>query len=250
MIDVEALSFDHPSGPALRSVSFVARTGSVVGLTGPEGAGKSTLLRCIATLETPESGRITVAGIDTERDPRGVHALLGYLPGAFGLYDGLSVGRCLRFAARSRGVPEARAADAAVAAAERVGLSGRVATPAGLLSPTERQRLGLAQALVHRPRVLLLDEPQEAGALSPLLRALAEGGMTIMVSAPDPARLPDSCTDLLELDGGRVAGEGLRRVDQETLVSSPSQDGREGLRGRAEDASGASGMPLRNAWER
>ena len=250
MIDVEALSFDHPSGPALRGVSFVARTGSVVGLVGPQGSGKSTLLRCIATLETPESGRITVAGIDTQRDPREVHALLGYLPSAFGLYDALSVGRCLRFAARSRGVPQTRASDAAVAAAERVGLSGRVATPAGLLSPPERQRLGLAQALVHRPRVLLLDEPQDAGALSPLLGALAEGGMTIMVSAPETARLPASCTDLLQLDGGRVVGEGLRRMDQETSSSSPSQDGSKGLRGRAEDASADGGTPPRNAWER
>jgi ABC-2 type transport system ATP-binding protein len=210
VIDVEDLVVDHPAGRALRGVSFVARTGAVVGVHGPAGAGKSTLLRCIATLDLPESGRISVAGLDPERDPRGVHALLGYLPPAFGLYDGLTVGQCLRYAARSRGVPEAQAVDAAVAAAGRVGLAGRMPTPAGALAPGERQRLGLAQAIVHRPRVLLLDEPEDAGALSPLLREMAAGGVTIMVSAPDFAHLPDSCTEALELEGGLT--DGLRRL--------------------------------------
>jgi ABC-2 type transport system ATP-binding protein len=212
MIDVENLVVDHPSGRALRGVSFVARTGSVVGLAGPQGAGKSTLLRCLATLNTPESGRLSVAGRDPERDPRGVHAILGYLPPAFGLYDRLTVGRALRYAARSRGVPEARAGEAAVAAADLVGLAGRTPALAGDLNPRERQRLGLAQALVHQPRVLLLDEPEEAGALSPLLARLAASGVTVMVSAPAPEGLPDSCTDLLELESGHVLGDGLRRL--------------------------------------
>lgn len=212
MIDVEDLVVDHPSGRALRGVSFVARTGSVVGVVGPEGAGKSTLLRCIATLDMPESGRVSVFGIDPERDPRSVHAILGYVPPAFGLYDALTVGRSLRYAARSRGVAEARATDAAVAAAERLGLAARMPTLAGALSPGERQRLGLAQALVHGPRVLLLDEPSDAGALSPLLHRLAASGVTVMVSAPEVDLLPDSCTDLLELEGGRLARDGLRRL--------------------------------------
>jgi ABC-2 type transport system ATP-binding protein len=151
-----------------------------------------------------------VAGLDPERDPRGVHGLLGYLPPAFGLYDALTVGQCLRYAARTRGVPEARAVDAAVAAAERVGLAGRMPTAAGALRPAERQRLGLAQALVHRPRVLLLDEPEDAGILSPLLRELGAEGVTVMISAPDFAHLPDSCTDALALENGRT--DGLRRL--------------------------------------
>lgn len=222
MIDVEDLVVDHPAGRALRGLSFVARTGSVVGVSGPEGAGKSTLFRCLATLDTPESGRMSVAGLDPERDPRGVHAILGYLPPAFGLYDALTVGQCLRYAARSRGVAEALTVDAAVAAAALVGLDGRMPTPAGALAPAERQRLGLAQALVHRPRVLLLDEPPDAGALSPLLGRLAAEGVTIMVSAPEPERLPDSCTDLMELERGQVVGEGLRRLAPSGAIPYPA----------------------------
>jgi ABC-2 type transport system ATP-binding protein len=216
VIDVDALVFDHPCGPVLRGVSFVVRAGAMVGLVGPAGAGKSTLLRCIATLETPGAGRITVAGRDTERDPRGVHAVLGYVPAAFGLYDALTVGQCLRFAARSRGVPIADAEDAAVAAAEMTGLAGRAPTRAGELSPSDRARLAFAQAVVHRPRVLLLDAPisqASAGdALCPLIQRFAGAGMTLMVSAPSVAELPPGCTDLLELEGGRIAGEGLRRL--------------------------------------
>jgi ABC-2 type transport system ATP-binding protein len=216
VIDVEALVFDHPSGPALKGVSFVVRAGAVVGLVGPPGSGKSTLLRCIATLETPGAGRITVAGRDTERDPRGVHAILGYLPRAFGLYDALTVGQCLRYAARSRGVAEAHAEEAAVRAAETVGLAGRMPTRAGALSPRERQRLALAQAIVHRPRVLLLDDPgadaADRDALGPLIRRFAAEGLTVMVSAPDLAGLPDGCTERLALDGGQVASDGVERL--------------------------------------
>ena len=72
MIDAEALSFDYPHGRVLDGVSFIVRTGAVLGLVGPPGAGKSTLLRCLTSLETPEQGRINVAGVDPQRDPAGL----------------------------------------------------------------------------------------------------------------------------------------------------------------------------------
>ena len=168
MIDVEGLVFDYPSGRALHGVSFVVRPGAVMALVGPNGAGKSTLMRCIAALETPGAGRISVVGLDTQRDPRGVHAALGYLPDAFGLYDALSVRQCLLYAARSRGVDAADASAATELAASEVGLTERLDQRAGELSRGLRQRLAIAQAVVHRPRVLLLDEP--AAGLDPAAR--------------------------------------------------------------------------------
>ena len=217
MIDVDNLSFERPWGEVLHAIGFVARTGVALAVIGPPGAGKSDLLRCIAGLETPTRGRVSVAGVDPARDPRGAHARLGYVADAFGLYDRLSVWRCLWYAARSRGVPETVAADAVEAAAARVGLTPSLATPAGALSAGQRLALAIGQAVAHGPRVLLLDAPM-AGLAAParasmaaLIASFAAEGLTVVVSAPDLALLDGCCTDLLALEEGRVVGDGVER---------------------------------------
>jgi len=219
MIDAENVVYDYPSGRALRGVSFVVRAGAVLALVGPNGAGKSTLMRCIAALDVPTGGAITVQGIDTQDDPRAIHASLGYLPDIYGLYDRLSVRRCLIYAARSRGVALADAPAAAEAAAARVGLSDRMESLAGHLSRGLRQRLGIAQSLVHRPRVLLLDEPasgldpEARASLSELIRSLAGDGMTLIVSSHILSELEDYCSEMLMLREGQVVGGGVVRLD-------------------------------------
>jgi len=230
MIDAENVVYDYPTGRALRGVSFVVRAGAVLALVGPNGAGKSTLMRCIAALDTPTRGAITVQGIDTKDDPRAIHASLGYLPDIYGLYDRLSVRRCLIYAARSRGVPDADAPAAAEAAAVRVGLGDRMETLAGYLSRGLRQRLGIAQTLVHRPRVLLLDEPasgldpEARASLSALIRSLATDGMTLIVSSHILSELEDYCSEMLMLRGGEVVGGGVVRLDGGTPKPA-EQDG-------------------------
>jgi len=219
MIDAENVVYDYPSGRALRGVSFVVRAGAVLALVGPNGAGKSTLMRCIAALDVPTHGAITVQGLDTQADPRAVHASLGYLPDIYGLYDRLSVRRCLIYAARSRGVAQADAPAAAETAAARVGLSDRMESLAGHLSRGLRQRLGIAQSLVHRPRVLLLDEPasgldpEARASLSALIRSLATDGMTLVVSSHILSELEDYCSEMLMLRDGEVVGGGVVRLD-------------------------------------
>ena len=215
MISASDVVYDYPAARALHGVSFTVPRGSVLALVGPNGAGKSTLMRCIAALERPTEGSITVAGLDTGDDPRGVHAALGYLPDFFGLYDELSVRRSLVYAARSRGVREAAAEAAALKAAERVELTDRLDRRAGELSRGLRQRLAIAQTIVHTPQVLLLDEPA-AGldpdarrSLSDLIRKLSGEGMTILVSSHILAELEDYCTDMLMIRDGRVAGSGV-----------------------------------------
>src|SRR5689334_23518945 len=106
VITVENVVYDYPSQRALHGDSFAVEAGAVLALVGPNGAGKSTLMRCIAALDSPTEGAIRVAGLDTQGDPRGVHAAIGYLPDFFGLYDELSIRRSLTYAARSRGVPQ------------------------------------------------------------------------------------------------------------------------------------------------
>lgn len=215
MIEVSGVVYDYPSSRALSGVSFSVERGAVLALVGPNGAGKTTLLRCIAALDAPTEGAITVAGLDTQADPRGVHAALGYLPDFFGVYEELSVRRCLAYAARSRGVAEADAARAAEEAAARVQLSDRMNARAGELSRGLRQRLAIAQTIVHKPKALLLDEPaagldpEARRSLSDLILRLSGEGMTIVVSSHILAELEDYSTRMLMLRDGQVAAGGV-----------------------------------------
>ena len=214
MIEVSHLSFDYPTTRALDDVSFRVEPGSVTALVGPNGAGKTTLLRLLAALEVPYAGRVVVDGLDTGSQPRRVHQRLGYLPDFFGLYDQLSVRRSLVFAARARRVSAAQADAAATRAALRVGLGDRLEARAGELSRGLRQRLAIAQAIVHEPRVLLLDEPASGldpvarRALSELILELQRQGMTILVSSHILSELDDYCTAMLAMAEGRLVAGG------------------------------------------
>lgn len=212
MIEVSGLVFEYPGQRALDGVSLSIGAGAITALVGPNGAGKTTLLRLIAALETPYDGRVTIDGLDTREQPRAIHERLGYLPDFFGLYDALSVQRCLFYAARAHGIGAGGAAAAAEAAAGRVGLSDRLEQAAGSLSRGLRQRLAIAQAIVHSPKVLLLDEPaagldpQARRDLSRLLLELRDGGMTLVVSSHILAELEDYSDRMVIVDKGRIAG--------------------------------------------
>jgi ABC-2 type transport system ATP-binding protein len=215
MIEVKDVVYDYPTARALHGVSFTVEAGAVLAMVGPNGAGKTTLLRCMAALDNPTEGSISVAGLDTRADPRGVHGAIGYLPDFFGLYDDLTVRRALTYAARSRGVAESRTVAAVDEAAARVQLSDRLEMRAGELSRGLRQRLAIAQTIVHGPRVLLLDEPaagldpEARRALSDLILRLAGEGMTIVVSSHILAELEDYSTRMLMIRDGKVAGGGV-----------------------------------------
>src|SRR3982751_5719862 len=126
MIEIQDLVFEYPGHRALHGVSLTIADKAITALVGPNGAGKTTLLRCLAALETPYAGRVMIDGLDTREAPRAIHARLGYLPDFFGLYDALSVRRCLYYAARAHGIGTNDAASAADQAAGRLGPSGRI----------------------------------------------------------------------------------------------------------------------------
>ena len=212
MIQIRDLVFEYPGHRALHSVSLTIAGRAITALVGPNGAGKTTLLRCMAALETPYAGSVTIDGLDTREAPRAIHARLGYLPDFFGLYDALSVRRCLHYAARAHGMAPHDAAGAAQAAAARVGLTERMEQAAGALSRGLRQRLAIAQAIVHQPAVLLLDEPaagldpQARRDLSQLLLSLRKDRMTIVVSSHILAELEDYSDRMVIVNHGRIAG--------------------------------------------
>jgi ABC-2 type transport system ATP-binding protein len=212
VIEVENLVYEYPSKRALKGINLSVRPNTITALVGPNGAGKTTLLRCLAALDTPYDGTVRIANLNTRDDPRAIHAQLGYLPDFFGLYDALSVERCLIFAARAHGLGTTKASKATEKAAERVGLSDRMAKPAAELSRGLRQRLAIAQAIVHEPTVLLLDEPA-AGLdpmarrdLSKLLVSLKEGGITLVVSSHILSELEDYSDEMIIMEDGRIVG--------------------------------------------
>jgi ABC-2 type transport system ATP-binding protein len=212
MIEVADLVYEYPTQRALDGVTLRVEPQTITALVGPNGAGKTTLLRCMAALETPYSGKVAIDGLDTATAPREIHARLGYLPDFYGLYDELSVRRCLTYAARAHGIAPGAASAAAEKAASRVGLSDRMERPAGELSRGLRQRLAIGQTIVHEPRVLLLDEPaagldpQARRDLSALLVSLKDSGMTLVVSSHILAELEDYCSEMIIIEDGRLVG--------------------------------------------
>jgi ABC-2 type transport system ATP-binding protein len=210
MITVDGLLFDYPTVRALHGISFAVETETITALVGPNGAGKTTLLRCLAALETPLSGKITVDDIDVAERPRAAHRRIGFLQDFFGLYDDLSVRQCLRHHAAAHDVPHAERPQRIAITAERLGLTDRLNQKAGQLSRGFRQRLAIGQAIIHGPKVLMLDEPaagldpEARQELSGLLLTLRAEGMTIIVSSHILVELEDYSSHMMILDRGRV----------------------------------------------
>ena len=210
MIEVSHLVFEYPGHRALDGVSLTIAAGSVTALVGPNGAGKSTLMRCIAGLEQPLSGQIRVKGLSVEEQPRAVHRHLGYLSDFYGLYDRLSVQRCLQYAALSMGVAPHDVPDRAQQVAAQLGLSALLQRHPTELSRGQRQRVAIGQAIVHQPSVLLLDEPASGldpdarSSLSQLFRQLQAQGMTLIVSSHILSELDEYCTHILSIRNGHI----------------------------------------------
>lgn len=216
MIEVKNLHYRYATQQALHNVSFTLDSGTITALVGQNGAGKSTLLRCMAALDSPFSGSIRLWGNDTHEEPRACHRLLGYLSDQFGLYDNLTVAQSLIYMAVAHRVPEYESEERVAQTAAQLGLSDRLNQKTGELSRGFRQRVAIAQAIIHRPRLLLLDEPasgldpEARLELSALLKELARKGMTIMVSSHILSELQDYSTHMLKLhEGNLVTHESL-----------------------------------------
>jgi len=166
VITAEHLSLSYGRTRALADASFEVRQGEVLGLLGPNGAGKSTTLKILTTFLQPDQGRVVVDGVDAAVDPVAVRRRMGYLPETTPLYPEMTVAEYLGFCGHARGLAGrtlARRCDAVVA---DCGLESAWNRPIAHLSKGFRQRVGLAQALVHDPDILVLDEP--TSGLDPL----------------------------------------------------------------------------------
>jgi ABC-2 type transport system ATP-binding protein len=213
MILVEHLVKSFRSIRAVDDLSLQVRAGEIYGLVGPDGAGKTTTIRLLCGALRPDSGRIEIGEFDVLRQTEEARALIGYLPQRFSLYDDLTVLENIRFFAEVRGQSAEDWRPRCMEILEFVGLEMFKDRRAGQLSGGMKQKLGLAAALVHRPKVLLLDEPttgvdpvtrQDFWQL--IIRLAAEEGVALLVSTPymdEAAR----CTRVGFMQRGRIITE-------------------------------------------
>jgi ABC-2 type transport system ATP-binding protein len=155
----EGLTKSFPGVRAVDALSFDVRAGEIFGLVGPDGAGKTTTLRMLAGIMPMDAGKARVAGFDVARDPEGAKHGLSYMPQRFGLYEDLTVDENIRFYADLFGVKKAERAERSTQLLQAAGMSEFRERLAGKLSGGMKQKLGLVCALIHRPKVILLDEP-------------------------------------------------------------------------------------------
>ncbi len=209
-VKVKELVYDYPNVRAVDNVSFDIQTSSITALVGPNGAGKTTLMRCLAGLEKPFTGEILVDGMDVIMEPRRCHQIVGFLPDFFGLYEGLTVRQSLAFFAAAGGVNKETIPFAVKESAKRLWIADRLDTHVKSLSRGMRQRLAIAQIVIKKPKLLLLDEPAsglDPGArnqLSALFRQLKSEGMTLIVSSHILTELEQYADRLVIMNNGRV----------------------------------------------
>jgi ABC-2 type transport system ATP-binding protein len=163
-VEIEGLTKDYGSVKALRGVNLQVKRGEIFGFLGPNGAGKTTTIRCLLDLIRPRSGRMRVLGINPAKDPVAVRSHTGYLPGELNLEGNLTVEQVLRYFSELRG----RRSDLQYVRRLAGRLELDLAVAVKNLSKGNKQKVGLVQALMHRPELLLLDEP--TSGLDPLMQ--------------------------------------------------------------------------------
>jgi ABC-2 type transport system ATP-binding protein len=213
VIEVENLTRQYGDRTAVNGISFSVRKGEIIGFLGPNGAGKSTTLRMLTGYLPPTDGAIRVGGVDAVRDPIGARRFIGYLPESVPLYKEMRVDEYLRYRARLKGVARAQVAariDHVLAQADIRDVRQRII---GQLSKGYRSRVGLADALVADPPLLVLDEPtagldpNQIRQVRDLIRSMA-GEKTIMLSTHILPEVESTCSRVLIINKGRLVGEG------------------------------------------
>jgi ABC-2 type transport system ATP-binding protein len=212
MIDVSDLTKSYGPVEALRGVSFQVDRGEIIGLLGPNGAGKTTIMKILAGYLQPSSGSATVDGLDVLTQSIEVQKVIGYLPENAPLYPELSVQAYLKMVADLRQVPEEEQQGVLSYAVRSTGLEDHLTRPIGQLSKGYRQRVGLAQAIQHRPKVLILDEPTigldptQLVEVRNLIRHLAQDS-TVLLSTHILSEVEAVCDRAIILLNGEVRAD-------------------------------------------
>jgi ABC-2 type transport system ATP-binding protein len=213
MIQVEGLTKRYARNVAVDRVTFSVEKGQIVGFLGPNGAGKTTTMRMLTCYMPPSEGSARIAGFDVVEKPLEVKKRIGYLPENPPVYPDMEVGEYLQYVGRLKGVAEKDVAGRAAEAAQRCFVKDAWGKLIGKLSKGYRQRVGLAQAILHNPDVLILDEPtsgfdpKQILETRDLIRSLG-GEHTIVLSTHILQEVKAMCESLIIINKGRIVTSG------------------------------------------
>ena len=209
MIKVEGLTKRYARHVAVNNISFEVDKGEIVGFLGKNGAGKTTTMRVLTCFLPPTEGKASVAGFDVLEQPFEVKKRIGYLPETPPLYPEMEVSTYLTFVSRLKGIPTGEISKRVTEVCDRTGLGSVKETIIGKLSKGYRQRVGIAQAIIHNPPVLILDEP--TSGLDPeqqrearQLIASLSGDHTIILSTHILSEVEQSCSKVIIINNGEI----------------------------------------------
>lgn len=212
MVEVSRLTKYYGEIRAIQDVSFTAPRGGILGLLGPNGAGKTTTMRIITGFMPATEGTVTVEGFDVFKESHEVRRRIGYLPESPPLYNDMTVSSYLKFVGRIKGVSAKEISVALDGVLQKCSLTEVASRLVGRLSKGYRQRVGLAQALIHNPAVLILDEPtigldpRQIIEIRSLIRELSED-RTVILSTHILPEVSQICNKVVIINEGRVAVE-------------------------------------------
>ncbi|MFL6196508.1 MAG: ABC transporter ATP-binding protein [Thermoanaerobaculia bacterium] len=245
MIEAQNLSRRYGDFTAVDGISFAVNEGEILGMLGPNGAGKTTTIRMITGFLPPTGGQVTVAGKDLFESPREARRQVGYLPENVSLYTEMRVSEYLAYRARLEGLSRAEARQAIPVAVDRCLLGDVRNQIIGTLSKGYRQRVGLATAILHNPRVLVLDEPtvgldpRQIISIRELIRELGRQH-TLLLSTHILPEVELLCDRVVIIDKGRIIAEGTPQSLRESWTGNPAV--RLVLKGSPEGAAGTLGQ--------
>jgi ABC-2 type transport system ATP-binding protein len=213
MIEIKNLTKKIGENQILNDISFTVKTGEILGFLGPNGAGKTSTMKIITSYWAPTSGTITLVGLDNVKDSLKTRAKIGYLPETVPLYEDMKVSEYLKFVAKMRGLSgdkmKARIAEVALSC----GVTNVMNKPIDELSKGYRQRVGLAQAIMGNPDVLILDEPttgldpNQIAEIRELIKKIGKE-KTVIFSTHILAEVSAVCDRVIIINNGKIVGEG------------------------------------------
>ncbi len=229
MIEVEHLSKIYGSTAAIEDVTFSVQSGEIMGFLGPNGAGKTTTMRILSGYLPASNGTAKIAGIEVHENSMAVRQKIGYLPETPPLYPDMSVEGFLKFVAEIKGVPRADRLKRVDYALDRCNLTDRRKTLIRKLSKGYRQRVGLAQAIVHDPPVIILDEPtigldpKQIIDVRNLIKSLA-GDHTVILSTHILSEVSMTCNRVAIINQGKIVATGSPEILTKELAQQTSYE--------------------------
>lgn len=226
MIEVKDLVKNYGTFPAVKGVSFSIGKGEIVGLLGPNGAGKTTIMKVLTCYHYPDGGSAVLNGYDAVREPLQVKHQIGYLPEMAPVYTDLNVYEYLNFIAEARGIADGEKAQRIEKTAAECGLTSVLYKEIGNLSKGYRQRVGLAQAIIHEPEILILDEPTtglDPNQIIEIRNLIKKIGKekTVLLSTHILQEVEAVCDRVLIVNDGLIVAEGTTEEIGQSLKGEP-----------------------------